>query len=133
MFYLFIFSTFKDRFSRIAIVMLVGLTVTLFNAGCTSTSRDDSQQLPGNISSSPVKKLKNSEQQLIPFFKSNKRLNAGKKVRGQTIQAFSTFFIFLNKIAMYFAIFANWYEQSQYCHDSLPKFGRAKAKASTSS
>lgn len=64
MFYLFIFSTFKDRFPRIAIVMLVGLTVTLFNAGCTSTSPGDSQESPGNIPSLPVKKLKNSEQQL---------------------------------------------------------------------
>ncbi len=64
MFYLSIFSTLKDLFPRTAIVMLLGLTVTLLNAGCTSTSQSDSQELLGNTPSSPVKKLKNSEQQL---------------------------------------------------------------------
>ncbi len=64
MFYLSIFSTLKDRFPRTAIVMLLGLTVTLLNAGCASTSQGDSQELLGNIPSSPVKKLKNSQQQL---------------------------------------------------------------------
>ncbi|MDJ0691624.1 MAG: phosphate/phosphite/phosphonate ABC transporter substrate-binding protein [Xenococcaceae cyanobacterium MO_188.B32] len=59
-----IFLTLKDRFSRTAIVMLLGLTVTLLNTSCNSTSQGNSNELLGNVTNSSVKKLKNSEQKL---------------------------------------------------------------------
>ncbi len=64
MHYSSIFSTLKEGFPRTAIVMLLGLTITLLNAGCSATSQDNSQQLQEDTSSSSVKKLKNSEPQL---------------------------------------------------------------------
>ena len=62
--YLSIFSNLKNSFPRTAIVMLLGLTVTLLNTGCTSTAQNDSNEAQSNLSRSPAKKLKNSEQQL---------------------------------------------------------------------
>ena len=64
MHYSSIFPTLKDRFSQTKMFILLGLTVTFLNTGCTSNSQDNSNKLPGNVLSSPNKQLNKSEEKL---------------------------------------------------------------------
>lgn len=62
--YLSIFSILKNRFPRTAIIVLLGLMITLINTACRSTAQDDSEQLGRTVSSSSANKTLKAEPQL---------------------------------------------------------------------
>ena len=62
--YLSIFSILKNRFSQTVMMVLLGLTMTLINTGCSSTAQDNSEQPRAKVSSLPGNKTNQAEPQL---------------------------------------------------------------------
>ena len=62
--YLSIFSILKNRLPRTAIIVLLGLMITLIHTACLSTVQDNSEQLGRTVSSSSANKTLKAEPQL---------------------------------------------------------------------